>query len=110
MVIQTGDSCKWTNDSQHLLLEYFDTIHSSPSQIYQFALPFSPPSWLHKWYSAELSLKVKVVKGLPTEWGSCSHTVSFNNWVLALSYWNDTIAVGYSGGGIIILDVVTGRC
>ena len=92
--IQTGVTCKWTNDSQHLLLEHFDTIHNFPSQIYHSVLPLSPPSWLHKCYSAELSLKVKVIKDLPDEWGTCSHTVPLDNYALTLSYWNDTIAVG----------------
>jgi len=109
MVIQTGDSCKWTNDSQRLLLEYFDAIHNSPSQIYQFALPFSPPSWLHKCYSPWLSLEVKVIKGLPAEWGACSRTVLLGSHPQTLSYWNGTIAVGSWDGAIFIFDVITGK-
>ena len=101
--------CKWTNDSQRFLLEHFDTIHNSPSHIYHSALPFSPSSsWLHKCYSKELSQEVKVVKGLPAEWGTCSRTVSLDISVQDLSYWNNTIAVGSSGGNIIILNAITG--
>jgi len=100
--------CKWTNDSQRFLLEHIDIIHNSPSHIYHSALPFSPPSsWFHKCYSEELSQEVKVVKGLPAEWGTCSRTVSLNYSGLALSYLNNTIAVG-SGGSIIILNAITG--
>jgi hypothetical protein len=77
MIIQVGIPCKLINDSKCLLLEHFDAIQNSPSQIYHFALPLSPSSsWLCKCYSAELSLKVKVVKGLSAEWGPCSRTVS----------------------------------
>ena len=77
--VQTGSSCKWANDSQRLLLENFDVISTFPSQVYHFALPFCPSSsWLHGCYAAELSQKVKVVKGLQTEWGACSRTVLFD--------------------------------
>ena len=106
--IQTGSPCKWTNDSKHLLLEHFDTIHNSPSQLYHLALPLLPPSWLHRCYSAELSFKVKVVKG-PTEWGACSHTISMDSDPVILLHWNGTIAVGSTSEDIIILDAITGR-
>jgi len=67
--IQTGVPCKWTNDSQRFLLEHFDKIHGSSSQIYHSALPFAPSSsWLCKHYSTELSKEIKVVKGLPVGW------------------------------------------
>ena len=107
--IQAGISCKWTGDSQRFLLEHFETIYDSPSHIYHSALPFSPPSsWLHESYSAELSQEVKVIKGLPAGWGSCSRTVTLDSDPLALSYCNNTIAVGSEGGNIIILDAITG--
>jgi hypothetical protein len=84
MIVQAGVVSKWTNDSQHFLLEHFDTIQNSPSHIYHSALPFSPSSsWLHKCYSAELSHMVKVVKGLPAEWGMCSRTVLLNSLIWA---------------------------
>ena len=99
----------WVNDSQRLLLEYFDTIHNSPSQIYHSALPFSPPSsWLHKCYSVEFPQEVKVVRGLPAEWGMCFRTVTLNSTPWALAIWKDTIAVSLESGDIIILDRVTG--
>jgi WD40 repeat protein len=96
------------DDSQRLLLEYFDIIQNSPSQIY-YSLPFSPPSsWLHKYYGAELSGVVKVVKGLPAEWGTCSRTVRLASIPVALACWKDTIAVGLNYGSIIILNAITG--
>ena len=108
MIIQVGIPCKLTNDSKRLLLEHFDAIHNSPSQIYHFALPFCPSSsWLCKCYSAELSLRVRVVKGVSAEWGACSRTVSLDGHILALLYWNNTVAVGCENS-IIILDATTG--
>ena len=101
--------CKWTNDSQRFLLEHFDTICGSPSHIYHSALPFSPSSsWFHEHYSAELLQEVKVVKGLPARWGTCSRTVSLNSHTLDLSCWNNTLAVGTTHGDIIIFDAITG--
>jgi len=103
--------CKWTSDGQRFLLEHFDTICNSPSHIYHSALPLSPSSsWFQKCYNAELSLQVKVVKGLPAEWGMCSRTASLNAVPCALSYLNNTIAVGFrsSSDGIIILSATTG--
>ena len=83
------------DDAQHFILEHFDTVHDSPSHIYSYALPFSPPSsWLHKFYRAELPQGVRVVKGILTEWGTCSRTVSFSGRPFSLAYWKDTIAVG----------------
>ena len=101
--------CKWADDSQQLILEYFNTIHNSPSQIYQSALPFSPSkSWLRQCYGLELSQGVKVVKGLQAEWGMCSHTVFFDNIPRTLVCWKDLAAVGLEYGDIAILDVITG--
>jgi len=95
------------NDSHHLLLEYFDMICDSPSQIYHLALPFSPPSsWLHNYYSA--SQKVRIVKGLPVEWDVCFRTVTLDDSPWTLACWKDTIAVGCHSGGITILDGITG--
>jgi len=99
----------WTNDSQRLLLENFDMIHNSPSQLYHSALPFSPSSsWLHECYSLELSQEAKVIEGLPAEWGMCSRTVLLDDYPNSLSYWNNTIAVGTSNSDILILDAITG--
>ena len=108
IVFQAGVASKWTNDSQHFLLEHFDTIHNSPSHIYHSALPLFPPPWLHKCYSAELSPEVKVVKGLPAEWGNCSRTVVLGGCAQGLSYCNNSIAVAFGYRGIIILDAITG--
>jgi len=84
-------------------------ICNSPSQIYDHALLFSPSSsWLHKYYAAELPPIPKVVKGAKSEWGTCSRTVSLSTKALALSYWNNAIAVGCGNRNIIILDAITG--
>jgi len=109
MFVQAGVLCKWTNDSQRFLLEHFDTIHNSPSHIYYSALPFSPSSsWLHKCYIEEISPMVKVVKGLPAEWGMCSRTISLNYTPWTPSYWKNTIAVGLQHRDIIIFNTITG--
>ena len=109
MIVQAGVGCKYTNDTQHLLLEHFDTIKNSPSHVYHSALPLSPSSsWLRKHYSAELSLTVKVIKGIPAEWGMCSRTVLLDSVGQDLSYYNNTIAVGSESGDIIILNAITG--
>jgi WD40 repeat protein len=109
ILIQAGVSCKWAHDSQRFLLEFFDTIQSSPSQVYHFALPLCPPSsWLHKFYTAKFSQEVKVIKGLPAGWGLCTRTVTLANSPLALACWKDTIAVGLKSNHIITLDGITG--
>ena len=100
--------CKWAKDTQCLLLEHFDTIHDSPSQIYHSALPLSPSSsWFQRCYSTEFSNEVKVVKGLPAEWGACSRTVSLKSEPQCLSCWNNNIAIGLKGD-IPILNAITG--
>ena len=109
MLIQAGNSCKWTNDSQHLLLEHFDMIHDFPLYIYYFAIPFCPSSsWLHKYNSAEMLQGVRVIKGTPADWGTCSRTVFLNDRPFSLAYWKDTIAVGLCYGDITIFDAITG--
>ena len=109
MIFQAGVESQWTNDTQRFLLEHFDTICTSPSHIYHSALPLSPSSsWLHKYYSAEPSFTVKVVKGPSAEWGMCSRTVLMDSSLEAFSYWNKTIALGSNLGDIIILNAVTG--
>ena len=97
------------NDSQRLLLEHFEAIRDSPSQIYHSALPFSPSSsWLHDCYSTVLSEEVRVVKGLSAEWGMCSRTVTLSISPFTLTCWRDIIAVGCYTGDIIVLDAITG--
>ena len=110
-LIQAGGPCEWVHDSQRFLLEFFDTIHNCPSQIYHYALPFSPStSWLHKCYTAEFSQEAKVVKGLPAGWGICSRTVELG-YPRALACWEDTIAAGSGpyGNQISLLDAITGN-
>jgi len=107
--VQTGGSCMWINDSRRLLLEHFDLIHNSPSQLYHSALPFSPSSsWLHECYSPELLHVVKVVEGLSAEWGICFRTAFLKKMLMSLSCWNNSIAVGSLNGDICILDAITG--
>jgi len=109
MLIQAKVSCKWVNDSQHFLLEHFDAIQDSPSHIYHSALPLCPASsWFHDHYSAELSQKVKVLKGLPTGWGTCIRTVSFDSRPLTHTSWKDLIAVSLNSHNIITIDAITG--
>ena len=108
-LIQAGVSCKWAHDSQRFILEFFDVIHKSPSQIYNSTLPLCPPtSWIYKYNAAEPSQGVKVVKGLPGGWGSCSRTVTLGDYPLSLTCWKDTIAVGSGSPDIITLDAITG--
>ena len=103
--------CKWANDSQHLILEYFDVISNSPSEIYNCALPFSPSSsWLRECYSPELLQRVRVVKGLQAKWETCSRTVSLYHCLWTLACWKDIVAVGLESGDITVLDVITGIC
>ena len=104
IIFQTGVTSKWTNDGQRFLLEHFDTIHNSPSEIYLSALSLSPSPWLHQCYSPE----IKVIKGLPAEWGVCSRTVVLDRFTYTLSYHNNRVAVGSRPGDIIILDTITG--
>ena len=106
---QAGVPCIWTSDSQRILLDNFDAIHDSPSNLYHSALLLSPSSsWLHTCYSSELPQGVKVVRGLLAEWGMYSRTVLLNSEPWSLSYWNNTVAVGSSNGDILILDAITG--
>ena len=107
-IFQAGVTSKWTNDGLRFLLEHFDTIEMSPSQIYHSALPLSPPSWLHKHYGTGLSSMIKVIKGLPVEWGVCFRTVLLDSNVDTLSYYENRIAVGCRSGDIAILDTITG--
>jgi len=105
MSVQTGAPCKWTSDSKHFILENFDTIQNSPSQVYNSALTLCPSSsWLHEYYAAG----VKVVAG-PTKWGTCIRTVFFgNDHTFTLAYCNNTIATGFTNQDIIIFDALTG--
>ena len=110
MVFQVGIECKWTNDTQRLLLEYFDIFQNSPSHIYHSALPLLPSSsWLYKCYSTEPTVMVKAVKGVLTGWGKCSRTVLLGDCTWTLSYHNNTIAIGTGCGDIIILNAITGN-
>jgi len=107
--VQTGVPHGWTSDSKHFILENFDAISDSPSQIYDSALTLCPSSsWIHEFYTEKFPQKVKVVLG-PAEWGACTRTVSCNNdYTTTLAYWNNTIATGYPGKDITIFDVLTG--
>ena len=51
---------------------------------------------------------MKVVKGLPAEWGMCSRTVLLENSVWGLSYHNNTIMIGSGPEDILILSAITG--
>ena len=108
-LVQGGNVCKWADDGQRFILEYFDIICKSPSLMYYHALPFCPSSsWLHIYYTSELSQALRVVKGANAKWGACSRTVFLDSDCQALSCWDDTIAVGLRCGKIIILSAITG--
>ena len=101
--------CKWADDTQRLILEHFDVIQDSPSEIYHYAIPFSPSSsQLHKCYSPELLHGVKVVTGIQAEWGRCSRTVSLDYSDSPIVCWKEIIAACSGPHNIIILDVITG--
>ena len=51
-----------------------------------------------------------MVKGLQTNWGTCSCTVSLYDVPQALACWKDLVAVGLESGNITILDGITGIC
>ena len=109
--IQTGDSCKWIDDSKHFLLEFFDIICESPCQIYYSALPLSPTqSWLKEHYSVELQQVVRPIKGIPDKWKACSRTVLFDGYpdALSFSYKDNIIAIGLQNSEIILFNTVTG--
>ena len=51
---------------------------------------------------------VKAVKGVLAGWGKCSRTVLLDDFTRALSYHNNTIAIGFEWGDIITLNAITG--
>ena len=51
---------------------------------------------------------VKAVRGVLAGWGKCSRTVLLDDFAWALSYHNDTIAIGSNYGDIITLNAITG--
>jgi len=106
--VQTGVPDGWTSDSKHFILENFDTISNSPSQIYDSALTHCPSSsWIHECYTEKFPKGVKVVVR-PTEWGACTRTVSCINYhTETLAYHNNTIATGLDND-ITIFNALTG--
>jgi len=108
-LVQAEVPCKWINDSQRLLLEWFDVIHDCPSQLYHIPLQFCPPSsWLCEHYASERSQGVRIVRGLPAGWGECFRTVTLDIVSQAIECWKDIVAVGSNKNHIIILDGITG--
>ena len=108
MCPQTGDSCKWTSDSQRLILSNFDEICRSPTVIYR-CIPFCPSSsWFHQWYTAKSLQVPRVIAGYPDKWEKNSRVVSLDHTPETLAHWKDIVAVGLSSGDIVVLDVVTG--
>ena len=107
MSTQTGAPCKWTIDGKQYILDNFDMIRESPSEIYNSALALCPSSsWLHTHYPAKAAM-VKMVVG-PTVWGTCIRTVSCSHRIYALACWKHTIATGGSPKDIVMYDVLTG--
>ena len=56
----------------------------------------------------ELSQAVKVIKGIPAEWGICFRIAHFDSIPKALAYGDNTIAIGLDSGNTIVLDAITG--
>ena len=109
MCAQAGVPCKWTNESQRLILLNFDEICHTPGKIYHSILPFCPSSsWLHGWYTAESLQGVRVVRGRPDRWGTSSRVASFEHTLEALACKKDIIASGLSSGEIVVHDAITG--
>ena len=107
--VQTGVPDKWTSDSKHFILENFDMICNSPSQIYGSALILCPSSsWLHEYYTGKFPQRIKAVVK-PAEWSACTRTISWNGtFPFCLAYKNNSIATGCPGTDITISDAVTG--
>ena len=100
--------CEQAEDSERLVLEYFDAICDSPSHIYHSALPLSPSSsWLRRCYEAEVAGEIRVLMGLPDRWDTCSRTIHFEGPPKAFAHCGDTIAVGIESN-VVLLDAVTG--
>ena len=96
------------DDSERLLLGYFDLIRDSPSHIYHSALPLLPSSsWVRKCYGAEAAEEVRVVMGLPGQWDTCARTMMLENIPLASAHWGDIIAIGL-GHDVVLFDAITG--
>ena len=105
---QTGASCQWTEDSRLLILSNFDEIRHCPANIYS-CLQFCPSScWLHKWYTPDSMGDVRVIRGRPDEWGTCSRIVPFEHCPETLANWKDVVVVGLRSGDIVVLDAITG--
>ena len=41
-------------------------------------------------------------------WGTCTRTISYHDYTIALAYWNNTIAAGLDSGDIIVFNALTG--
>lgn len=101
-------NCEQADDSERLILEYFDAIRDSPSHIYHSALPLSPSSsWVRECYKSEVVGEVRVLTGLPDQWDACSRTILLEDEPMAFAHWGDFIAVGINSN-VVLLDAVTG--
>ena len=101
-------TCEQADDSERLILGYFDQIHDSPSHIYHSALPLSPSSsWIRECYKEEIIGEVRVLMGLPDQWDTCSRTIFLEGRPSVFEYWGDILAVG-SNSNVVLLDAVTG--
>ena len=83
-------------------------IRDSPSHIYHSALPLTPSSsWIRQCYKTEIAGEVRVLRGLPQRWDTCSRTVLLEDKPTAFAYWGHLIAVGL-GSDVVLLDAITG--
>ena len=98
---------KWKIDGKRFILDNFDLIRESPSEIYNTALALCPSSsWLHKHYPIGAT-GVKVVVG-PAGWGTCIRTIPCPDAIFALACWKHTIAASAIPYNIAIYDALTG--
>ena len=101
-------TCEQADDSERLILEYFNAIRDSPSHLYHSALPLSPSSsWVRRCYRAEVAGEVRVLMGLSDQWDACSRTIFLQGKPSVFACWGDIIAVGL-GLNVELLDAITG--
>jgi hypothetical protein len=109
MCVQAGLSCKWTNDSQRLIVLNFDQIRRSPVQLYWCALPFCPSSsWLHERYRWSPYKGSKWSRGGRTNGEDVLAQSSLDHTFASPRCYKDIVTVGLSSGDIFVLDAITG--
>ncbi|KAG8958916.1 hypothetical protein FRC03_008700 [Tulasnella sp. 419] len=99
------------NDGQRLLLQYFDPIQLSASQIYCTALAFMPQSALFTAYESSLDHSVKLITNRESSWNPCMRTLTEHaNRVTSVALSSDSthIVSGSWDKSVCIWDAATG--